>query len=395
MTTIDRGRHEYRMSGWQKGGSILLGLSLTAFGIFLSGVLAVPSRQGASALAGILPLAIGIYMLALVVRSRLTIDGPRIEVRSVFGEKSADLREVEGFRTITTRNGSYWQLELKEGQGSITIQKMFDCDELRAWFRQLPDLDEQDRKELLNEIEQNQELGATTEERLARLAGAKRVSIGLSVLAIAAALGFALSSAAWHLTTAVVLAFVPVVLIYLVQREPLLYAIFKPKRDPRNDLTIAFFVCGFGLMFGSIDAHFVETTTILGYAVLVGLLCCAGVYAAARKNSQLWGAMIGMLLIAGAYGWGLAEAADTVLDRSTPANYTTTVENKRESHGRSTTYYFDLAPWGPIQGPNDVTVSYSTYRGAAIGDQVCLELRPGALHVQWYQVVGCAAQAGQ
>ena len=81
--------------------------------------------------------------------------------------------------------------------------------------------------------------------------------------------------------------------------------------------------------------------------------------------------------------------------KSAPESYATTVQDKHESHSRSTSYYLDLAPWGPIKRLNRVSVSRTTYEGAFIGDLVCLELRPGVLHVEWYQVVACTKQPGR
>jgi hypothetical protein len=246
-----------------------------------------------------------------------------------------------------------------------------------------------------DKIERDQELDATPEDRLAKLSSAKELNVALSGLAIVAAVAFGLGGVRLHLLAAVVLALLPGVLIYLLHREPLFYAIFKPKRDPRTDLGIAFVICGLGLILGTRDLHFVEVSTLLVYAVLVALLCCAGVFSSARQNPELLRATVAMLFVTGAYGWGLAAAADAVLDKSAPGRYATTVQGMHESHGRSTSYYLDLAPWGPIQRLNDVSVSRTTYEGAFIGEPVCLELRPGVLHVEWYQVVACMEQSGR
>ncbi len=225
---------------------------------------------------------------------------------------------------------------------------------------------------------------------LAALNKAKQLNYALTAVAIAGALSLALGGASLRLPSAIVLALLPLVMIYLVRSGPLLYAVFKPKRDPRTDLGIAFVACGFGLIFGDSSFHFVDQFSLLEYAGLVGLLFCAGIYSAARKNPQFLGAMISMLFIAGAYGYGLAAAADAFPDHATPAHFSVTVENKHESHGRSTSYYLDLGPWGPKQGANSLSVSELIYNGASIGDQVCLDLRPGVLRVQWYEVVACA-----
>ena len=161
-----------------------------------------------------------------------------------------------------------------------------------------------------DKIEKNQKLDATPEDRLA---SAKELNVALLALAIAAAVTFGLGG--WlHLLAAVVLALLPGVLIYLVHREPSLYAIFKPKRNPRTDLGLAFMICGLGLIFGARDVHFIDVPTLLVYAALVALLCCAGVFSSVRRSSELLGATVAILLVAGANGWGLAATADAVLD---------------------------------------------------------------------------------
>ncbi len=390
MQPIDTGRREYPLSGSMRGFLIVFGTIFEGFSVFLVYISLTKPNSESLLYLTIVPILMGIYLLASALRSRLVIDGTHLEVRGAFTEKTADLNEIEGFRTISSRNGSYWQLQRKDGRGTITLQKSYDCDGVRAWLQQMPDLDERDRKALLEQIEQSQELGATPEERLAALNKAKQLNYGFMAVAIAAALGFGLGSTSVHLPSAIVLALLPPVLVYLVRSQPLLYAVFKPKRDPRTDLGIAFVACGLGLIYGNSSLQFVERFSLLEYAGLVGGLFCAGIYSAARKNPQFWGAMISMLFIAGAYGYGLAAAADTVADRSTPASYTATVEGKHESHGRSTTYYLDLGPWGPMQGANSLSVSSSTYDTSSTGEQVCLELHPGVLHVQWYQMVACA-----
>lgn len=389
MAGIDTGQREYRIRGWQKWLFLFFGLLLTGMGVLVCVIAAQPGGEASLVLACVLPFLIGAYLFALVFRSRLVIGDQRIVVRSLFGERSAEISEVEGFRTITSRNASFWRLYLKQGRGSITIQKWFDCKELRAWFQMLTDLDERDRKQVLDEIEQNQELGATPEERLGALANAKKWNIVFTVVAIAAALAFGLGSGLLRNTTGLLLAVIPVQMIYMVHRGPLLYGIFKPKRDPRTDLSIVFITCGLGLLYGNLNNHFVQISTLLEWAALVTILCCAGIFSSARRSTQMWGSLFAMLLLGGLYGWGLAATADTVPDRATPETFATTVVDKHETHGRSTSYHLDLAPWGPEQEQNEVTVSHSAYDNASIGDSVCLELHPGVLHVQWYRVVGC------
>src|SRR5512135_922358 len=203
MQGLNAGRHEFQMRAWQRGLYSLLGLLICCAAIVFAWTLGSGGRNGTTLLLAVVPMALGLWLVAAAVRSRLVIDGTRIEVRGAFREQSAELNAVEGFRTISTRNGSYWRLQLKEGRGSITIRKSFDCDDLRAWFQQLTDLDERDRKAVLDAIEQSQELGATPEDRLARLSRARRWNVGLSGVAILAAFGFALDGSALHVPAAI------------------------------------------------------------------------------------------------------------------------------------------------------------------------------------------------
>jgi hypothetical protein len=232
---------------------------------------------------------------------------------------------------------------------------------------------------------------APPEDRQAKIDDAQKVNFGLSGLAIVAAVCFWAGKGGLHLLAAIVLAVLPVALIYLVRREPLVYALLKRKGDPRTDLGIGFMACGFGLIFGNGDIHFVSTTMLFECAGLVGLLVCAAVFSAARKNPAVWNAMIGTLIFAGIYGWGVTAAVDSLADRSAPVHYTTTVTNMYESHGGrgGTHYHLALAPWGPMQDGDDLTVPGMTYGSTAIGQQVCLELHPGLLYVKWYRVVAC------
>jgi hypothetical protein len=158
MQGIEASRRELQMKALNYWFFLLLGLALIGLGAFGAYALTGAANGKPLVLPIVLlfPLGFGAYLMALALRSRVVVDGPRIEVRTPFSEKTADASEVEGYRDISTRNGSFWRLELKQGLGAITIQKWFDSPELRAWMQQITDLDERDRKAILDEIEQKE-----------------------------------------------------------------------------------------------------------------------------------------------------------------------------------------------------------------------------------------------
>lgn len=386
-------RREYRLSGWSRAFIFIVGCMFAAFSCGF-GFLARSNPNGvAGILMALLFLAIPVYLVAYAVRSRIIVDGSRITVRTAFGEKSADRGEIIGFRTLRSRNRTYKQLYLRDGRSPIAISQSFSTDDdFRAWFAQIPDLDERDKQKLLDQISNDQELGATPEERLAALATAKTINVFTIIVEASAAAALIWAPAPFRLAAAIVLALAPPFAIFMVQRSPLLYALFKPKADPRVDLAFLILISGFGLAFSSTGVHFVSTQSILEIAGSIAAVLTAALYLTARNSFTVPGTVIAFLVVSGFYGYGLTSVADTLADPSTPQPYAAQVVGKHISRGRSTSYYLDLAPWGPIQTPNRLSVPSAIYRKTVQGDQVCLELHPGTLHVEWYRRVDCSYQ---
>jgi hypothetical protein len=123
----------------------------------------------------------------------------------------------------------------------------------------------------------------------------------------------------------------------------------------------------------------------------VGMGMAALFYTAAKAGSR--GAWVALLMFAGLYGYGLIAGTDVVFDNSPADNYETAVVGGHVSHGRSTTYYLRLAPWGPVAYEDDVSVSYTVYHHAHLGESVCATLHKGSLRAPWFRVTNCEDQA--
>lgn len=384
-------RHEYRMRGTPR--YLLLGMG----GLFACLAIVVVSNSvhslTTSPFSLFMPLFFFVAAACMVLwplRARLVLDGKRIEVRSLFSERFADLNEIEGYRTIQTRNGSYTKLYLKQGQRAITVSNSFTTDDdYRAWFQQIPDLDKRDREAILEEISHEQELGATPEERLGKLANAKTWGIFITVVSGAAAVALVFGESILRGPGFVVLTVTPVGAFFLLQRSPLLYAVFKQKADPRAELSYSLIVSGFGLTLSCTRLHFVSFEGLLPVIVPVGLAHFFAFYTASQMVSSRPGRIPALLFFAGFFAVGFGMLADTIADTAPATTYSADVIGKHISRGRSTTYYLELAPWGPQATPNNVSVSSKDYGNFGIGDQVCLSLHPGSLHAPWYQLVDC------
>src|SRR5258708_1340553 len=389
---FEAARREYGIKAWKKALYLVLA---TLFVLVELVLLAIPRDSGAFArwIIGPAFLAISVYVACYALRSRLIIDGSHIEARSAFGEKTAELGEIDGFRTVTTRNGSYKELCLKNSTTICLSQSLSVDDDFRAWLQQIPDLDERDRDALLQEISNNPELGSTPEERLGALRQAKAMSVVLLMIAVAAGAAVNFFPDPFRKPSAVLLALVPVAAWFLLRRSPLLYVALKRKGDPRAELSYLPMVAGFGLFVSVRGAHLVVVQPLLATSALVLAACAAAFYGVSRGPS-VRSAILLIVVFCGFYAWGLVEVADTLFDRSAPTSFMVPVVGGHVSHGKSTTYYLRLAPWGPQTAETDVDVPASLYGSVSSGDVVCTSLHRGTMYAAWFTVAACPGRLG-
>jgi hypothetical protein len=389
-------RHEYRLKAWQRIFYALLGGALIIGGAFLAWkIISEPDGFFLALIMMLFPV-LGLYVLAWSLRSRLVLEGTRIEVRGAWKESTTDLSEIEGYRIMRTRNGTYTQLYLKERHGKITVSQAFNIDDdYRVWFRQLTDLDERDQQALLEEISKDADLGSTPEERLAALKTAKTWSFIAIVVAVAAAIGLNFGAVMLHMPSAVALALAPVAVLFLMRQSPLLYVTFKRKSDPRADLGLVLVAAGFGLALRVSSVEFVSMKPLIFLTVFIALVYIAAFFDSARKGSPIAATVIALLVVVASYSFGLVIVADTLLDHANSSTYIVPVTGKHTTSGKSTSYYLELAPWGPLPEPNEISVSSGLYSGTAAGDAICLALHPGRLRAAWYQLAECPAEPAQ
>jgi hypothetical protein len=384
--------HEYRMKAWYRSILLIFGAFAVSGGIVM-GFLA--SRTAPNSLPLVMTavfLFFGVYLLALAVRSRVIIDGNHIEIRGAFTDHYADMNEIEGYRTISSRNGTYTQFYLTGGRRPITLSVHFDKDEAYdAWIREVSDLDKRDRDKILERISQQKDLGSTPQERLAALAQAKTYGIFALVIALAAAVAASYGIPALYLPFSIALALVPIALAVLIHRAPLLYTVFKRKDDPRAELLYALIVSSFGLLVRARGIHFVSLQSVGVVIALLTVAYIAAFYHSFFESSSPARTFFALLLFGILSSYGAVVVGDAVGDESTPTRYVVHVVGKHYTTGRSRSYYLELEPWGPVAQPNNLGVSQSVYDKASPGDQVCLDLRPGRLNAAWYTQVSCFA----
>ncbi|HZZ38841.1 MAG TPA: hypothetical protein VFE06_06905 [Acidobacteriaceae bacterium] len=387
---IVAGRHEYGLRAGQKTLYLFFAVVLCAMAA-LPFAVSAGNPPPAQMLASSALAASGVYMALVALRSCLIIDGTQVRVQGAVRSRDFDLSQVEGFRTYKSRYQSYQVICLKDQALKIPLMKYATDASLDNWFAGLKDLDQQDREQLLQQIDQDEELGATPEQRRGALAAARQINVAAWIVDALAAAAFAFGPAQYRIAAMVVLTLSPIAAAYMLYQQPLLYGMFKAKVDPRADVSPVLMISAFGLLIGAAKVNFISVGLLLPFIVPGALVFLAVFYSSARKNPRFAGTLTGLLFLSALYGWGLAAAVDTVADASVPQAWSVQVLGGHISHGsRSTSYYLKLEPWGPYAAAaTQMKVSARMYYATSPGQIICLALHAGALHAPWYEPVPC------
>jgi hypothetical protein len=396
-----RTRRAYSLRGSQRAAYLVYAaLGLGGGGYFLFESAAHPLGSPLGVPFGALFLIPGIVLTLSALRSRLTLEGDQLELRSALRTRTVRRDQIDGLQRVRRDVGNVTRIFLKEHRGVLTVSAAFTGSaDLEEWLSGLPDVDERNAAQTEKMIDGNSTAGVGSRPHDELLRKARTWARGLTAIAVVACIAAAVPNDRVYFTGMTTLLVLPPIGIFLLHRWPLLFTTFRAKVDPRADLIWLILLSGLGimlsLMLASNPAHLVDVPTLMlwiGLAVFVALFLPL---ARIVWRSPARAAGLPLLTIFGImYSVGLVDAADTMPDESTASFFRTWIVDKHEDQGsRFTTYYLRLAPWGPIPQPDNVSVPAGTYSRSALGDPICLALHAGLLHAPWYRFVPCAGPA--
>ena len=162
------------------------------------------------------------------------------------------------------------------------------------------------------------------------------------------------------------------------------------RHDVRADLFLAFMVPSAVLALRSLwDFEFLGWTPILKLTIVASMILTLLVAGTDRGMRERRWALLAFLFLSFFYSFGGLAQTNALLDHSEGRLFEVPVLTKRISSGKSTTYYFQVGPWGPRTEPNEVSVSRSLYQGTRVGQNICVWLRKGSLGLPWFVVGAC------
>lgn len=387
----------YRARLWARGLLIIVGCLAIAGGVGLY----LQSARGPAASSAVMPLLLtmmlfvlfGACLLASVWRSKVVLTADAIEIHGLLTVRHLARSEIAGRRLLRVNYGQTVTAIVPNTAGAKTLKfsssSMQTDSVLDSWLDALPDLDAKDTQASEAEIASNPELGQTPEERLERLARARKLAAAFN--------GVSFGVSMWGLFypqpyAAAVLsaALLPWAAILLAAKSGGLYRLDTQRNDVRPNLAAAVFLPGLVLLMRAAqDVGVLDWQRALIYAALVAIVLC---WAALMSDATLRArrpAALALLAFSCSYGYGAVVLGNAGLDHAPGKEYRVCVLGRHVSRGRSTSYYLTLSSWGPRSEPKDVSVSRSLYQRTPAGGIVCVLQGPGALDIAWYVVRAC------
>lgn len=97
-------------------------------------------------------------------------------------------------------------------------------------------------------------------------------------------------------------------------------------------------------------------------------------------------AALAMITLAFIYAYSGVITSNCAFDYRSVASFESKILNKRSSRGKTTFYYFELAPWGPQHDVTGARVFRDLYKQGEIGDSVKVFFFKGRWGIPWYVV---------
>ena len=334
---------------------------------------------------------LGAYLVVAMLKSKIILTADSIEVHEPFVTRHLLRSQIAGWRLLPTQYVSTLELtprdpHAKKLKFALTVKP---DTAFGSWLSTLSNLDAQDLADSVADLETNQELGFTEEQRSMSLAAAGRYAKYFTWITYAAAVWGWFYPRPYSLAI-VILSALPLAAIFLGLRVKGVYQFDGSRNDARPSLALPVILPGAVLAIRTLyDLSFLRWQPLLAPILFVTAVLTVFIISADPNLARKRWPILAVFFLSTFYGLGATSLADALLDRSSPQVYQTEVLSKRVETSRHTTWYLRLAPWGPQPQTSEVGVPRTLYSSVEPGQKVCVHYHPGALKVPWYLVTHC------
>jgi len=382
-----------------KGWEIFIWITLPILMIVLGVGLIAPLMAGEfdATLALILvPVSLAVEILLFLglletKRSKLIVEEDRLVNVLAFETRTLTFDKIKGYRIGKNYLHFIPKDEKNKKKLKITLY-IGGYQELMSWVvRRFPDVDAEGLEEE-QEILNNEELGRTLEEREEKLKKTKNKTRVLNIAAWVVAVS-TFFYPRYYQVQILLCSLIPIIGILLYRNSKGLVLLEDKKNPYFPDIGIALMIPSSILALRAmIDFTVFDYSNFWAPALIIatalGLLIFIGSpQKLSLKKGNTYTMIFVFLLVAGFYPYGFVVTTNAAFDESEPTYYKAEILNRRVSSGKSTTYYFELSPWGPETKAKEVSVSKDIYNSKSTGDSAVIYFSRGVYKIPYYLVV--------
>ena len=339
-------------------------------------------------------ILLGIVIVRQIYRLSLTADRYSIMIKNAFSVRTILLSDIDGYRRVSS--GYRWSKDyvfivLKNGGKRIRIpQTLGGRPELLRWLADnYTDIDLRENRKELEVLLENEQFGATRQDRMARLKSARNFEKYSGIAGLVLFFWSFFESQPYELTM-IVLFVMPWAAVAVTWYYKGLMKLYKKKSSPYPSMVPVMFFTIFSAWVSVLrdyQLYEIEKRAWLlfaGAAMLAAMICVfvcwQGIVTSGRK--VLTYSFI--FVLAGLYSYSLLIFTNCYYDRSNPDVYPVEVRGKRMTSGNSASYYLELSAWGPYKNGKQTEVPRSFYEGVKEQDQVNVVSKKGKWKMGWF-----------
>ncbi|MBD0404439.1 hypothetical protein [Flammeovirga sp. EKP202] len=383
---------EYRIA---KGWAIFIYVTATLMNIvflFVLGYGILHPDEDAMLFFGVVSVPMIILMTVGIIdtaKSKLIITNTSIGKRSFLSNRDIPISEVLGFRSddkytyIEPKDKTYKKIRF--GKSLEKRQEIFE------WlYSNFKDLDELSKEIETQEILSSEDFGRNVEEREEQLGLAKKVATGINIFGGGVGVYTLFVSEPYELCI-IFSILTPLIALAILPFFKGLIRINEQKGSAYPTIYYAILAPSIGLMGRAyFDFNIYDYSNFWVPFVVIALLLLGASLAVSNefnlKENKHIGALFGLALFFLMYSGGAIVTTNCYYDESEAINYKAEIIQKTVHTGKTTTYKFELTPWGDQIEPETVTVSEEFYEQMESGNTVNVYYLKGYFNIPWLVV---------
>jgi len=325
---------------------------------------------------------------ARIKRYRIEIFADRIRYCAAWSSRELRLEDIAGYRILTTQyTPTLLIIPVSKRRKKISTALCYERKgEMLGWIAgHITDLDQQAVDDELAEIITDTSFGSTEEERIGRLAFAKKCMLPLNIVAGGAVAWALFFPRPYDLAIGSLIALPVIGLAMVVYFRGLVRLDGNPKSAYPNAGTVVVLPPIILMLRAFLDWHLLSWSdtwpTIAGLTIVT-----TGVVVACARDARRKWTLVGTILFSALYVYGAATHINCQYDHSEPLVYESQVSARHVSRGKHTSYHITLTPFVDDETSREIDVPRETYERLHEGARVQIGVFEGALGIPWFLV---------